>query len=336
MKTYLLDTIDRFKRFSQSLDVKTILCSKAWYVLNEDGDTENLIFQEDGIILVSVNGSTKKYTWKFIPQNQSLNIMHSETEGTMLKPAFLDNKVLAFQKIGTKECMFLIDDAIDEQEKLLTIDSVKNYLIGCEQKAIEEELKIIEVERKKKLQEELEREEEIKKLKEKIKNNEEYLSKSQEELENGISTDIGKIAHILGGIQEAKNDGFESNTAKVIAWGWVIIYAISVVLSFVFSFNEENLFLSIYSTGFPIIGPLEWVGLSRILKVFDYYWSCYEFLRLRYRYSYDKLKQFTYRFFKCQVQPKMAFLKYQEVHINELQSRLRMLKNDLKKLEENN
>ena len=335
MKTYLLDTIDRFKRFSQSLDVKTILCSKAWYVLNEDGDTENLIFQDDGIILVSVNGSTKKYTWKFIPQNQSLNIMHSETEGTMLKPAFLDNKVLAFQKIGTKECMFLIDDAIDEEEKLLTIDSVKNYLIGCEQKAIEEELKIIEEERKKKLQGELEREEEIKKLKEKIKNNEEYLSKSQEELENGISTDIGKIAHILRDIQEAKNDEFESKTAKVIAWGWFIIYAISVVLSFVF-IKEENLFLYIYSIGFPIIGTLEWVVLFRILKVFDYYWSCYEFLRLRYRYSYDKLKQFTYRFFKCQVQPKMAFLKYKEAYINELQSRLCMLKNDLKKLEENN
>lgn len=335
MKTYLLDTIDRFKRFSQSLDVKTILCSKAWYVLNEDGDTENLIFQEDGIILVSVNGSTKKYTWKFIPQNQSLNIMHSETEGTMLKPAFLDNKVLAFQKIGTKECMFLIDDAIDEQEKLLTIDSVKNYLIGCEQKAIEEELKIIEVERKKKLQEELEREEEIKKLKEKIKNNKKYLSKSQKELENGISTDIDKVAHILRNIQEAKNDEFASKTAKVIAWGWFIIYSISVVLSFVFN-KEENLFLVIYSVGFPIIGTLEWVVLSRILKVFDYYWSCYEFLRLRYRYSYDKLKQFTYRFFKCQVQPKIASLKYQEAHINELQSRLCMLKNDLKKLEENN
>ena len=30
MKTYILDTIERFKCFSQSLDVKTILCSKAW------------------------------------------------------------------------------------------------------------------------------------------------------------------------------------------------------------------------------------------------------------------------------------------------------------------
>ena len=139
MKTYLLDTIDRFKRFSQSLDVKTILCSKAWYVLNEDGVTENLIFQEDGTILVSVNGSTKKYTWKFIPQNQSLNIMHSETEGTMLKPAFMDDNILVFNKIGTKECMFLIDDAFSNQQKVSSLDSVKKYLLDFEKKALQEQ-----------------------------------------------------------------------------------------------------------------------------------------------------------------------------------------------------
>ena len=118
MKTYILDTIERFKRYSQKLDVKTILCSKAWYVLNEDGDTENLVFQEDGSVLVSINGSTTKHTWQYIPQNNSLNIMHSEKEGTMLKPAFMDGKILAFNKIGTKECMFLVDDSINENEKI--------------------------------------------------------------------------------------------------------------------------------------------------------------------------------------------------------------------------
>ena len=142
MKTYLIDTIDRFKRFSQSLDVQTILCSKAWYVLNEDGDTENLIFQEDGTILVSVNGSTKKYTWKFIPQNQSLNIMHSETEGTMLKPAFMDGKILAFNKIGTKECMFLVDDSLDDKEKIISLDAVKKHLSAYEEREIEREKRI--------------------------------------------------------------------------------------------------------------------------------------------------------------------------------------------------
>ena len=135
------------------LDVKTILCSKAWYVLNEDGDTENLIFQEDGTILVSVNGSTKKYTWKFIPQNQSLNIMHSETEGTMLKPAFMDGNILAFNKIGTKECMFLIDDSWNESQKMQSLVSVKTYLEGYEKKLIESEKKKIEKQEQKRLAE---------------------------------------------------------------------------------------------------------------------------------------------------------------------------------------
>lgn len=141
MKTYLLDTIERYKRFSQSLDVKTILCSKAWYVLNEDGDTEILIFQEDGTILVSVNGSTKKYTWHFIPQNQSLNIMHSESEGTMLKPAFMDGKILAFNKIGTKECMFLIDESWDVNKRINSLQAVKNHLDSQRKNVLEDKKK---------------------------------------------------------------------------------------------------------------------------------------------------------------------------------------------------
>lgn len=151
MKTYILGTIERFKRYSQQLDVKTVLCSKAWYVLNEDGDTENLIFQEDGSVLVSINGSTKKYTWNFIPQNQSLNIMHSETEGTMLRPAFMDGKILAFNKIGTKECMFLVDDFLNDSEKILSLEAMKKYLLDIENKAIAAEQ---EIERKKKEEEE--------------------------------------------------------------------------------------------------------------------------------------------------------------------------------------
>lgn len=151
MKTYILGTIERFKRYSQQLDVKTVLCSKAWYVLNEDGDTENLIFQEDGSVLVSINGSTKKYTWNFIPQNQSLNIMHSETEGTMLKPAFMDGKILAFNKIGTNECMFLVDDSLSDNEKILSLASMKEYLLNIENKAIAAEQ---EIERRKKEEEE--------------------------------------------------------------------------------------------------------------------------------------------------------------------------------------
>ena len=132
MKTYILDTIDRFKRYSQTLDVQTILCQKAWYVLNEDGDDEKLIFQKDGTIIVSINGTTKTYQWEYIPSMQSVHIKYSQSEGIMLKPAFLDGIILAFQKTGTKECMFLIDNALGENKKTLSLSSVKKHLLAYE------------------------------------------------------------------------------------------------------------------------------------------------------------------------------------------------------------
>ena len=31
MKIYLMDSFNRYKRFSEKLDVKTILCNKSWW-----------------------------------------------------------------------------------------------------------------------------------------------------------------------------------------------------------------------------------------------------------------------------------------------------------------
>lgn len=217
MKTYLFDTIERFKRFSQSLDVKTILCSKAWYVLNEDGDTENLIFQEDGTVLVSINGSLKKYTWLYIPQNQSLSIMHTDTDGTMLKPAYLDDKVLAFQKIGTKECMFLIDDALGDKDKMLTLDSVKKHLIETEQRAIEEQKKLmllklvaernkqleLEEAERKKIAEKRIKQEKIEKLHQEINEKQLLLSNDEQEIRRFYDTTYGYWAAFFSVVHDS-------------------------------------------------------------------------------------------------------------------------------------
>lgn len=217
MKTYLFDTIERFKRFSQSLDVKTILCSKAWYVLNEDGDTENLIFQEDGTVLVSINGSLKKYTWLYIPQNQSLSIMHTDTDGTMLKPAYLDDKVLAFQKIGTKECMFLIDDALGDKDKMLTLDSVKKHLIETEQRAIEEQKKLmllklvaernkqleLEEAERKKIAEKRIKQEKIEKLHQELNEKQLLLSNDEQEIRRFYDTTYGYWAAFFSVVHDS-------------------------------------------------------------------------------------------------------------------------------------
>lgn len=44
MKTYLFDTFNRYKRFSEKLDAKTILCNKSWWVFNDSGEKEVYIF----------------------------------------------------------------------------------------------------------------------------------------------------------------------------------------------------------------------------------------------------------------------------------------------------
>ena len=239
MKTYLLDTIDRFKRFSQSLDVKTILCSKAWYVLNEDGDTENLVFQEDGTVLVSVNGSLKKYKWLYIPQNQSLSIMHTDTDGTMLKPAYIDGKVLAFQKIGTKECMFLIDDALGEKDKLLTLDSVKKHLIESEQRAIEEDKKLmlpqiveernkqleLEEAEKKRIQENRIKQEKIENLHQEINHKQLLLSNDQQEMRRFTDTTYGYWAIFFSIVYDFHNERRDT----IISIGSIIAFIILFV-----------------------------------------------------------------------------------------------------------
>ena len=50
MKTYLFETLNRYKRFSESLDAKAVLSNKAWVVFNDEGEKQVYIFQEDGTV----------------------------------------------------------------------------------------------------------------------------------------------------------------------------------------------------------------------------------------------------------------------------------------------
>lgn len=85
MKTFLLDIPDRFRRFDEQLDVKALLCNKSWQVFNDSGVKEIYIFQEDGSLIISLNGKVSRATWQYIPANRSL-IINSDNESYMLRP----------------------------------------------------------------------------------------------------------------------------------------------------------------------------------------------------------------------------------------------------------
>ena len=104
MKSYLFDTIERYKRWSEELDVKTILCNKSWIVFNDTGEKEVYIFQEDGSLIISLSGRVSNGSWKYLAANRSI-VIEGTGQSYMLHPAFIYDCVFALQVDGTKECV---------------------------------------------------------------------------------------------------------------------------------------------------------------------------------------------------------------------------------------
>lgn len=109
MKTYLLDIPNRYNRFSKNLDVKTILCNKSWLIFNDSGDKELYIFQENGSLITSINGSVINATWQYLSANNSLVISFKE-KSYMLHPSFKDDVIFALQQDGTERFVFMIEE----------------------------------------------------------------------------------------------------------------------------------------------------------------------------------------------------------------------------------
>ena len=126
MKTYLFDTFNRYKRFSEKLDVKTILCNKSWWVFNDNGDKEIYIFQKDGTLIISIKGRVSYSTWNYISANQSI-IITSAQQAYMVIPAFVDGNILALQVDGTNEYAFLIDENVLKQLVFKTYNDILEY-----------------------------------------------------------------------------------------------------------------------------------------------------------------------------------------------------------------
>ncbi|MBQ9585410.1 MAG: hypothetical protein IJR20_05355 [Muribaculaceae bacterium] len=160
MKTYLLDTVKRIKRFSQSLDVSTILCNKPWVVFNNTGAKELYIFDRDKTVLMINNGVGVRKTWNWVSANNSLTINMENDTVIMLHPEFVNDTVLALNLDGTQKYSFLIDEKNRQNFKPQTLSELQQYFEDIERKAIE-------TKERKRLKEEKKREE--KKLEKKAK-----------------------------------------------------------------------------------------------------------------------------------------------------------------------
>lgn len=138
MKTYVFDTINRYKRFSETLDVKTAICNKSWWVFNDSGEKELYIFQEDGTLYVTYSGNVNHGTWKYIPANKSIIISAGE-QSYMVHAAFMDSTIFALQVDGTEQYAFLIDEQNKQHFLPNSFSEIKNYFFAKEQKLIKQQ-----------------------------------------------------------------------------------------------------------------------------------------------------------------------------------------------------
>ncbi len=135
MKTYLFDTFNRYKRFSEKLDAQTILCNKSWWVFNDSGEKEIYIFNTDGTLIIAVSGKVTNATWQYISANKSL-IISGNNQSYMVKPAFFDNQIFALQVDGTNDYAFLIDENNLPSTSLRSLADLKEHFAEKERQAV--------------------------------------------------------------------------------------------------------------------------------------------------------------------------------------------------------
>ena len=141
MKTYLLDILNRYKKFSESLDVEAILCSKSWSVFNDSGCKEIYLFQHDGSLIISVSGEVTNATWKYILVNQSI-LISTKSASYMLHPAFVDDIIFALQLDGTNQYSFMIDELQRDTFAPKSLSDIEKYFIRRKQLELEKEKQI--------------------------------------------------------------------------------------------------------------------------------------------------------------------------------------------------
>lgn len=141
VKTYIFDALTRCKRFSESLDVEAILCSKSWSVFNDSGNKEIYLFQRDGRLIISISGSVTDATWKYIPINQSI-LINTKNASYMLHPSFIDSVIFALQLDGTNQYSFMIDELQRDLFAPKSLSDIENYFERKRLQELKEEKQI--------------------------------------------------------------------------------------------------------------------------------------------------------------------------------------------------
>lgn len=126
MKVFFTHVFEKFKNYSKKIEDVSLLTSKNWIVFNELDNSKTIyIFQETGVLLVSINGRVTKAKWEYLGNNTLL--IDFKEESFLYRQGFFDENILALKIDNDYEYALLINE--DQfYNNITNMDSIEKLL----------------------------------------------------------------------------------------------------------------------------------------------------------------------------------------------------------------
>jgi len=123
MKDYLNSLLPRIRRYSDSLDKKSILIEQPWVIIDNEGNYEKLIFKNNQELIMSLNGIVSVGTWEYLSGAKSLFIDINKSK-VLLNQEFIEKGLLVLKYDGFSDKYFLLAN-----ENIIPNLDVEKYLM---------------------------------------------------------------------------------------------------------------------------------------------------------------------------------------------------------------
>lgn len=138
MKTYLMNVLNKYNWFSESLDIKATLCNKSWLIFNDLGYKELYVFLENGELITSNNGVVTNAKWRYLVANKTL-VLSFNSESYMFHPSFVNDILFVLRQDGIDRFLFLIDESRLNSFRPKSILDLESYFKRLEQQRLEQQ-----------------------------------------------------------------------------------------------------------------------------------------------------------------------------------------------------
>jgi len=122
MYQYIKDLLPRLQQLNKSIDHTASIIDKSWIYIDDDEKKHTYIFQKNGALIMSLNGSVTTGTWKFLPHAGSL-LIDRGADKILLKHVFLDKAIIILRKDNNYDIPWILID-----ENVIPDLNVEKYL----------------------------------------------------------------------------------------------------------------------------------------------------------------------------------------------------------------